>query len=122
VIANSLSIAELVVSGAGSIDTRTDIQQANGFLLAQESVACDGCRWWLQSTRVAASAVMRSVLKQSSEKRLSTARNSCWVVVFALIVYQTCNGVKRALSLAPRTEKNSLWLMSADARPAIFSF
>ena len=49
-------------------------------------------------------------------------RNSCWVVVFALIVYQTCNGVKRALSLAPRTEKNSLWLMSADARLAIFSF
>jgi hypothetical protein len=35
--------AELIVSNAGSIDTRTDIQQANGFLLAQESVAaCDG--------------------------------------------------------------------------------
>ena len=65
-IANLLSIAELVVSGAGSIDTRTDIQQANGFLLAQESLACDGCRWWLQSTKAAASAMMRSVLKQSS--------------------------------------------------------
>ena len=36
VTANLLSTAELVVSGAGSIDTRTDIQQANGFLLAQE--------------------------------------------------------------------------------------
>jgi hypothetical protein len=32
--------AELI---AGSVDTRTDIQQASGFLLAQESVAaCDG--------------------------------------------------------------------------------
>ena len=65
-IANLLSATELVVSGAGSIETRTDIQQANGFLLAQESGACDSCRWWLQSTKVAASAVMRSVLKQSS--------------------------------------------------------
>jgi hypothetical protein len=37
------SVEELVVSDADSIDTRTDIQQANGFLLAQESVAvCDG--------------------------------------------------------------------------------
>jgi hypothetical protein len=44
VMASLLSTAELVVSGARSIDTRTDIQQANGFLLAQESVACDGCR------------------------------------------------------------------------------
>jgi hypothetical protein len=33
------SVAELVVSDVGSIDTRTDIQQANGFLLAQESAA-----------------------------------------------------------------------------------
>jgi hypothetical protein len=34
---------ELIVSNAGSIGTRTDIQQANGFLLAQESAAaCDG--------------------------------------------------------------------------------
>lgn len=65
-MANLLSAAELVVIGAGSIETRTDIQQANGFLLAQESVACDGCRWWLQSIKVAASAMMRSVLKQSS--------------------------------------------------------
>ena len=66
VMANLLSAAELVVSGAGSIEMRTDIQQANGFLLAQESVACDGCRWWLQSTKAAASAMMMSVLKQSS--------------------------------------------------------
>jgi hypothetical protein len=34
--------AGLIVSNAGSIDTRTDIQQANGFLLAQDVVACDG--------------------------------------------------------------------------------
>ena len=39
--ASLLSTAELVGSDAGSIDTRTDVQQANGFLLAQ--VACDGC-------------------------------------------------------------------------------
>jgi hypothetical protein len=31
-------VAEWVVGDAGSIGTRTDIQQANGFLLAQESV------------------------------------------------------------------------------------
>jgi hypothetical protein len=43
-MASLLSTAELVVSDAGSIDTRTDVQQANGFLLAQEPVACDGCR------------------------------------------------------------------------------
>ena len=43
-MASLLSTAELVGSDAGSIDTRTDVQQANGFLLAQESVACDGCR------------------------------------------------------------------------------
>jgi len=30
---------ELIVSNAGAIGTRTDIQQANGFLLAQESAA-----------------------------------------------------------------------------------
>jgi hypothetical protein len=42
-MASLLSAAELVVSDAGSIDTRTDVKQANGFLLAQESVACDGC-------------------------------------------------------------------------------
>jgi hypothetical protein len=31
-------VAVWVLDGAGSIGTRTDIQQANGFLLAQESV------------------------------------------------------------------------------------
>jgi len=37
------SVAELVVSDVGSLDVRTDIQQANGFLLAQESAAvCAG--------------------------------------------------------------------------------
>jgi hypothetical protein len=37
------SVAEMVVSDVGSIDTGTDIQQANGFLLAQESPAvCAG--------------------------------------------------------------------------------
>jgi hypothetical protein len=39
-IGNPLSRGvELIVSSAGSIGTRTDIQQANGFLLAQESAA-----------------------------------------------------------------------------------
>ena len=37
------SVAELVVIDVGSIDTRTDIQQASRLLLAQESLAvCDG--------------------------------------------------------------------------------
>ena len=42
-IASLLSTVELVADNAGSIATRTDVQQAKGFLLAQESVACDGC-------------------------------------------------------------------------------
>ena len=42
-MASLLSTVGLVVSDAGSIATRTDVQQANGFLLAQEPVACDGC-------------------------------------------------------------------------------
>ena len=37
------SVAELVVGDVGQIDTRTDSQQANGFLLAQASAAlCAG--------------------------------------------------------------------------------
>jgi hypothetical protein len=39
-------VAELVVSDVGRIGTRTDIKQANGFLLAQESAAvCVGGGW-----------------------------------------------------------------------------
>jgi hypothetical protein len=33
-------VAEWVLDDVGSIGTRTDIQQANGFLLAQESAVC----------------------------------------------------------------------------------
>jgi hypothetical protein len=36
------AISRVFRAMASSIDTRTDVQQANGFLLAQESVACDG--------------------------------------------------------------------------------
>jgi len=61
------SVAELVVSDVGSIDTRTDIQQANGLLLAQESAAvCAGGGGWLQPTKFATSAPTRSVLMESS--------------------------------------------------------
>jgi hypothetical protein len=36
-------VAGLVVGDIGSVDTRTDRKQANGFLLAQESAAvCTG--------------------------------------------------------------------------------
>jgi hypothetical protein len=44
------SVAELAVSDVGSIDTRTDIQQANRFLLASAGVL-GRLRWrWLMAT------------------------------------------------------------------------
>jgi hypothetical protein len=48
------------------------------------------------------------------QKRLSSARSSCCVRMFALIVYQTWKSVKRALSLASPPREAPLWLMLAD--------
>jgi hypothetical protein len=48
---------------------------------------------------------------QSSEERLSSARNSCGVRMFALIAHQTSKSIKRALSLAARPIEAPAWLI-----------
>src|ERR1700722_3841586 len=89
-------------------------KQGNQFASVHASMLACGGKRQLQPTKVAASTPMRSVLMQSPLGGLSSARNSCCVVMLALVVYLLCKNVNHSLSVRPSPREALAWLMSAQ--------